>query len=99
MVLGLGQNLIFSIKYMSASCHTEISFTPTTVNWDICDKIMKHYYIILYYLGDQIKNNEIWGACSIYGGKGEVHTGKWWENLRERDHLQELGINGKIILK
>jgi len=38
-------------------------------------------------------------ACSTYGGKGEVHTGKWWENLRERDHLEDLGINGKIILK
>jgi len=39
------------------------------------------------------------GTCSIYGGKGEVHKQKWWENLRERDHLEDLGINGKIILK
>jgi hypothetical protein len=27
-------------------------------------------------------------------GKGEVYTGFWWENLRERDHLEDLGIDG-----
>jgi len=33
------------------------------------------------------------------GGRGEVYTGFWWENLRERDHLKDLDVNGKIILK
>jgi len=26
-------------------------------------------------------------------------TGFWWGNLRERDHLVGLGIDGRIILK
>jgi len=30
---------------------------------------------------------------------GEVHTGFWWRNLRERDHLEDLGVDGKITLK
>jgi hypothetical protein len=39
------------------------------------------------------------GACSTYEGKGEVHTGFWWGDLRERDHLEELGADWKIILE
>ena len=25
----------------------------------------------------------------------EVHTGFWWRNLRERDHLKNPGIDGR----
>jgi len=32
-------------------------------------------------------------------GRGKVHTGFRWRNLRERDSLNDLGIDGKIILK
>jgi hypothetical protein len=37
------------------------------------------------------------GACSTYGG--EVYTGVWWGYLRERYHLEDLGVVGRIILK
>jgi hypothetical protein len=32
-------------------------------------------------------------------GRGEVHTGFWWVNLRGRDHLEELGLDENIIFK
>jgi hypothetical protein len=32
-------------------------------------------------------------------GKGEVHTGLWWGNLREGDHLEDTDVDGRIILK
>jgi hypothetical protein len=32
-------------------------------------------------------------------GKGEVCTGFWWENLRERDDCGDQGVDGKIILR
>ena len=31
--------------------------------------------------------------------RNRVHTGFWWEDLRERDFLEDLGIHGRIILK
>jgi len=42
---------------------------------------------------------EIGGACSTYGWRGEVYTGFWWGNMRVRDHLEEPGVNGRIILR
>jgi len=28
-----------------------------------------------------------------------VYTGFWWENLREREYFEDLGIGGRIILR
>jgi len=36
------------------------------------------------------------GACSTMG-RGEMYSGFWWGNPRERDHLEVPGINGRII--
>jgi hypothetical protein len=33
------------------------------------------------------------------GGRGEAHTGFWWGSLRERDHLGDPGVKGRIILR
>jgi hypothetical protein len=32
-------------------------------------------------------------------GEKEVHTGFWWGDLRKGDHLEDSGIDGRIILK
>jgi len=45
-----------------------------------------------YYLGD--------GTGHVaHMGRGEVHARFRWGNLRERDHLEDLGVDGRIILK
>ena len=30
---------------------------------------------------------------------GQMHTGFWWRDLKERDHSEDLGVDGMIILK
>ena len=30
---------------------------------------------------------------------GEMNSGFWWENQRERGHLEDPGVDGRIILK
>jgi len=37
------------------------------------------------------------GACSAYGV--EAYVGFRWGNLRERDHLEDTCIDGRIILR
>jgi hypothetical protein len=31
--------------------------------------------------------------------RGEVHTGFWWGDRRKGDHLEDLDVDGRIILK
>jgi hypothetical protein len=31
--------------------------------------------------------------------RGEVYTWFWWGNLMEREHLEDPGLEGKIVLR
>ena len=49
-------------------------------------------------MGDNIEKTEIGRALNTYGWTGELHTGFWWGNLRERDHFGDPRIDGRIII-
>jgi hypothetical protein len=53
------------------------------------------------YSGDQIKKNKKRGACFTYGGKEWCMTvlGSGGGDSRERDRLEDLGVNGRITSK
>ena len=44
----------------------------------------------------QIKKNDMGDTCSM--NEEEVHIGFCWGNLRERNDLEDLGMDGRIIL-
>jgi hypothetical protein len=37
-------------------------------------------------------------VCGKNGGE-EMHTGFWWGKVREIDHLEDAGIDEKVIIK
>ena len=40
-----------------------------------------------------------WAAKVACMGRGEAYTEFWWGNLRERDHFEDSGVDGRIILR
>jgi len=42
--------------------------------------------------------NDMGGACSAYGGKKRVYR-SLAGNMRERDHLEDPGLDGSLILR
>ena len=40
-----------------------------------------------------------WAEHVARMGRGKVHTEFWWGNLRNRDHSEDPGVGGRIILK
>jgi len=38
------------------------------------------------------------GRLVAFMGRGEVHIVFWWGNMRERDHLEDSGVDGRIML-
>jgi hypothetical protein len=40
-----------------------------------------------------------WAGHAAYMGNREMPTGFWWGNLRERHHLGDADLDGRIILR
>ena len=45
------------------------------------------------FLGGEIKEDGMFGACGIWG-RNKMHTGLRWVNLKKRDNLQDLIVDG-----
>jgi hypothetical protein len=56
------------------------------------------FYCSSDHFGDQIKENEMGGAHGRYGGEGK-HVQILEGKMKERDHLEDLGTDRRIILQ
>jgi hypothetical protein len=45
--------------------------------------------------GAFIARNSMWHVW----GRGEIHAGFWWENIKVRNRLEDLGVDGNLVLK
>ena len=65
----------------------------------VCRILIKILILSSHWSVDQIERNEMGWACSTYSGWGEVCTGFWWGNLRERGHLEGPDVDERIKLR
>ena len=40
-----------------------------------------------------------WAEYLAHMGGGEVHTGFWWGNPKKGDHLEDLDVDVRVVLK
>jgi len=52
----------------------------------------------VFFMWSDQKEWDGWGMWHGLG-QGDIHTGFWWGNLRKRDYLKDLDVDGRIILK
>jgi len=48
---------------------------------------------------DQIKKNEMGGACGMHGGEERFTQELGGGNMKNRDHLEDGGVGRMVILK
>ena len=51
--------------------------------------------ILKFYASSYMYGRGMWRVW----GRGDVFTGFWWGNLRERDHWGDPDVDGRIILR
>jgi hypothetical protein len=56
-------------------------------------------WTVLHSEGDQFKESEMSGACSMHGRDRKCAQNFWLENLKGRDHSAEAVVGGRIILE
>jgi hypothetical protein len=49
-------------------------------------------------LTDHVKEDDMGRAFGMYE-RSEMHTWLWWGNLKENNHLENLGVGGRLLLK
>jgi hypothetical protein len=54
-------------------------------------------FITKYYSDEQIGDDEMVVARGINIREEKMQTAIWWENLKVKDHLEDLGLDARSI--
>jgi len=63
----------------------------------LCIWVICFILLIQYFSGDKIEKNEMGAVCSTYGERRGVYR-VLWGHLKERDHLEDPGVDGRILI-
>jgi hypothetical protein len=85
----------FFVHHIIISAVKTAEFVSDISLLDVINKYIYTYIYTIYY----IKSIRMRLVGHVARMRGQVHTGFWWGNLKERDHLEDKGADGKIILK
>ena len=90
----MNSSVVFLIP--SKQLPTKCSFLPHPLSSLVTkhkNRPCEHLYV------ESTEKNEMGGACSSYGEEERRIQGFDGGNLRERDHLGDPGVDGRIILR
>ena len=102
LLFGMGVKLGHSqLGRRSKGCLLRRIFEPkreeVTGEWR---KLYNEELIDLYFSPNIVEViNMRWAGHVARMGRGKAYTGLWWGNLMERVHLEDPGVDGRILLR
>jgi hypothetical protein len=77
------KNLVISVKYQIRKCYFIFLF----IGFTVCN----HSHVV------PEEKRGGWGTWYVWE-RAAMHTEFWWGQLRERDHLEHIGVMGGVCM-
>jgi len=89
------------------SQYRAVRYENVAVN-NACNKFYIYIYIYIYWNNEELSGLLVHAITRVIGdldvecegggvGGGGMHTDFWWRNVQERDHMQVIGVHGRIM--
>jgi hypothetical protein len=95
----VSKNLRNSMKCAQRPQDTNIQLQPSVATHTLCITVVNLYVVTSHYSQNTCNCTGALATIITETAKVEMGTVFWLENLKGRDHLEDLGVDGKIMLK